>query len=380
MQVKTLSSPADQGATFVELFFDLVFVFAITQVTHYAAHHLDPHGLARAGVVFWLIWWGWTQFTWALNAANTDHHHVRAGTLVATGIAFVMAASVERAYEAEAVPAFTFALSYIAVRVLGLGLYYRVAFEDEGQRSDVAVFALLSLGGLAAVLVGAALDPSMREWIWAGAIVLDFLAAGIAGRRGGWGLHAGHFAERHGLIIIIALGESLIVAGSALTGDVNNTLMATGALAVIATCLLWWTYFGWVQWVLEERLKESEGSDRSQLGRDAYTFWHFPLVSGIIALAVGFEAAFHPTDYSARQMEVAVALGLTLFLISTAGSLWRAERCVLWNRLIVLGVTIGAIFLGLFPTPVALLGAACAALALIVIFEQVSVKPKLAAR
>ncbi len=77
MTKKSLVSPKDQGATFVELFFDLVFVFAITQVTHYAAHHLDVQGILRSAMVFWLIWWGWTQFTWALNAANTDHHQVR---------------------------------------------------------------------------------------------------------------------------------------------------------------------------------------------------------------------------------------------------------------------------------------------------------------
>ena len=83
-----MASPEDQGTTFVELFFDLVFVFAITRVTHYAAHHLDGHGLVRSLIVFWLIWWGWTQFTWALNAANTQHHHVRLGTLIAVGFDF----------------------------------------------------------------------------------------------------------------------------------------------------------------------------------------------------------------------------------------------------------------------------------------------------
>ena len=93
-----MASPEDQGTTFVELFFDLAFVFAITRVTHYAAHHLDGHGLVRSLIVFWLIWWGWTQFTWALNAANTQHHHVRLGTLIAVGVAFVMAVSVENAF------------------------------------------------------------------------------------------------------------------------------------------------------------------------------------------------------------------------------------------------------------------------------------------
>ena len=89
-----MASPADQGATFVELFFDLVFVFAITRVTHYAVHHMDAQGLVRSLIVFGLIWWGWTQFTWALNAANTEHPHVRLGTLIATGVALVMPVSI----------------------------------------------------------------------------------------------------------------------------------------------------------------------------------------------------------------------------------------------------------------------------------------------
>lgn len=378
MNMKSMISPDDQGATFVELFFDLVFVFAITQVTHYAAHHLDGHGLARAAIVFWLIWWGWTQFTWALNAANTDHHHVRVGTLIATGVAFVMAASVERAFAADAVPAMTFAVAYMAVRILGLGLYYQVAFLNREQRASVASFALLSIGGLIAVLVGALADPAIRDWVWALAIVLDVTAAGIAGNRGEWGLHAGHFAERHGLIIIIALGESLIVAGSALTGEVTPDLMITGAIAVVVTCLLWWTYFGWVREVLEENLVRRSAGERARLGRDAFTLWHFPLVSGIIALAVGFEASFHPDDYATTQIAAALGTGLTLFLTSTAGALWRAQRCVLWNRLIVLALILVGLVVLADSTPIGLLMTACGGLALIVGIEQITVRRRLA--
>ena len=100
------------------------------------------------------------------------------------------------------------------------------------------------------------------------------------------------------------------------------------------TCLLWWTYFGWVREVLEEKLTSSTGRERARLGRDSYTFWHFALVSGIIALAVGFEGAFHPDDYTVTQVAIAFGIGLALFLGSTAGALWRAVGCVLWNRLI----------------------------------------------
>ena len=157
-----LVSPDDQGATFVELFFDLVFVFAITQVTHYAAHHLDLETVVRAVIVFWLIWWGWTQFTWALNAANTDHHHVRLGTLIATGIAFAMAFSVGNAFAEVRDAALWFSLSYVGVRVLGLGLYYQVVRSNADHRSAVIAFSALSVGGLVAVLAGSLVAPSLR--------------------------------------------------------------------------------------------------------------------------------------------------------------------------------------------------------------------------
>jgi len=377
MTQTSLVSPHDQGATFVELFFDLVFVFAITQVTHFAAHHLDPPGLLRSLIVFWLIWWAWTQFTWALNSADTDHHQVRLGTLVSTGAAFVMAVSVEKAFSTGATEALWFSISYVTVRLLGLGLYRTVAAANVDHRSAVDRFAALSTLGLAAVLAGGFLDPTLRAAAWSAAILLDLAAAWIAGNRGEWGLQAGHFAERHGLIVIIALGESLIVAASALTSAVPPSLMITGAAAVVATCLLWWSYFGWVRDVLEQELLDRKGQERSRLGRDAFTLWHFPLVSGVVALAVGFEASFHPGDYSLAQVTVAVAAGLTLFLVSTAGALWRATRCVLWNRLIVLALSLGALSLGAASSANQVLGIGCAALALIIGVEQLTVRRRL---
>ena len=378
MTEKSLVSPEDQGATFVELFFDLVFVFAITQLTHYAAHHLDVQGILRSLLVFWLIWWGWTQFTWALNAANTDHHHVRVGTLISTGVAFAMAASVDKAFATAPSEAIWFPLSYIGVRILGLSLYYRVVSRNVEHKSAVAAFAGLSVAGLAAVLVGGLVDPSLRHWIWLGAVTLDLGAARLAGDRWAWGVHAGHFAERHGLIVIIALGESLIVAGSGLTSGASGAALVAGAVAVLMTCLLWWTYFGWVRDVLEEQLTSYTGRDRARLGRDAYSFWHFPLVSGIIALAVGFEQAFHPDDYAVSQIALALGIGLTLFLASTAGALWRAVRCVLWNRLIILVVTLGALVLSASSSPIQVLAVACGGLALIIGVEQVTVRRRLA--
>ncbi len=379
MTSPSIVSPEDQGATFVELFFDLVFVFAITQVTHYAAYHLDARGILRAALVFWLIWWAWTQFTWALNAANTDHHHVRLGTLVSTGVAFVMAITVERAF-AEPAVAIWFGLAYVAVRLLGLGLYYQVLSADADQRTAVVRFTVLSLTGLAAVTVGSLLDPSLRHWFWLGAIGLDMWAAWMVGNRETWRIHPRHFAERHGLIVIIALGESLIVSGSALVSETAAGLFVSGAFAVLMTCLLWWTYFGWVREVLEGEFERRDGRARTTFARDVFSFWHFPLISGIIALAVGFEASLHRADFTVTQVNVAVGAGLSLFLLSTAGALWRAVRCVLWNRLIILALTLAALAWFAGENSHHVLGVGCMGLAAIVVIEQITVRRRLAER
>ena len=347
-------------------------------MTHYAAHHLDPAGIVRSLIVFWLIWWGWTQFTWALNAANTEHHHVRVATLVSTGVAFVMAFSVENAFAAAPREAVWFSLSYLGVRIFGLTLYCQVVRNNAAHRAAVGTFAGFSLAGLAAVLVGSFVDPTWRIGMWLLAITLDAVAARVAVDRRSLGLHAGHFTERHRLIVIIALGESLIVAGSALTAGTTGTVLATGSVAVLMTCLLWWTYFGWVREVLEERLISLTDRERTRLGRDAYTFWHFPLVSGIIALSVGYEGAFHPGDYATIQIAGAVGVGLTLFLVATAGALWRAVGCVLWNRLVILLFTLGALALSSSSTPIQVLGVGCGGLFVIVVVEQVTVRRRLA--
>ena len=284
-----------------------------------------------------------------------------------------MAVSVENAFALPSEGAVWFVGSYVAVRILGLSVYFGVVADSE-QRASVVSFSWFSVLGLITARAGAFFDPGLRDWIWAGAVVLDLGAAWIVGNNRSWGIHPGHFAERHGLIIIIALGESLIVAGSALTTDSPNSTMVAGGLAVFLTCLLWWTYFGWVREVMEERLIQEPQNSRAPLARDAYSFWHFPLVSRIIAMAVGFEAALHPDDYTLAQTALAVGLGLTLFLTSTAGALHRSVGCVLWNRLIVLAITLGGLALSISSSPQQILLVACAGLVAIVGIEQVTVR------
>lgn len=320
--------------TFVELFFDLVFVFALTEVTSFAVNHLDAGGLTRALLIFWLVWWAWTQWTWALNPADTEHGLVRLGTLTGTAVAFLMAVSLGRAFEEQG--GLWFVVPYVIVRVGGLSLYAWVTSEDSEQFAAVRGFALFSVAGLASAVLGGFADPEARVWWWLGTVVLDLVAAGRSGRFG-WNLHPDHFAERHGLIVIIALGESLIVSAVAVAGAEWRIELAGVAIgAVLVTCLLWWTYFGWFNEALTERFGALSGAAQSTFGRDAYSLLHFPLVAGVVGIAVGFKAMVaHPEDVLDASVLMAFAGGVGTFLLSAAAIWARAWSRVLWWRLVV---------------------------------------------
>ena len=340
---KNLSSPDEQGADFVELFFDLVFVYAITRITAYTAHHLDASHIPIAVLTFWLIWWGWTQFTWSLNAANTRLSSVRQLVLLATGVAFVMASSVGDAF-GEGV--MWFAVPYVIIRTIGIALYARVTTgKDAPQRTRA--FAIPSFIGLIAIMAGALADPTSRIWWWSLAIGFDMLAGYIGGRAEGWDIKSGHFAERHGLIVIIALGESLIVAAHAVgSQDRSQEILIVGGLAVLVTCLLWWSYFSWIHEHLEEHLSKESGSKQASLARDAYSFIHFAVIGGIIGVAVGFEKILgHPHDLLSIPIAASLGGGYLFFVGFTALSVWRLSGLLLMPRIVILIIsTIGVAF------------------------------------
>lgn len=325
MSRRPVTSPEDQRATFIELFFDLVFVFSVTQVVGLLHNGVSWAAAGRSVLVFWLIWWAWTQFTWALNAADTDHPAIQLSVVLATAVAFFMAVGVPDAIGGDAM---WFAVPYVLVRVVGLVVYAWVAASQPSQRVAVRVFGLASIAGLVAVLVGASVGGNARYWIWAGAIVLDVLAAAIGGRQEGWDLHPEHFAERHGLIVIIALGESLIVAAAGLAGAPRTTeLIAVAALAVGITCGLWWTYFPHVRPRLEAALAAMPTERRGALARDAFSLAHFPMLCGVIGLAAVIEESIaHPDHALPLSSRATLAAGVGLFVGGAALAKWRALR------------------------------------------------------
>jgi low temperature requirement protein LtrA len=330
----SIVSPDDQRVTFVELFFDLVFVFCITQVVGLLHGHVDLHAAGSALLVFWLVWWAWTQFTWALNAANTEHPRVRVITLSATAIAFFLAVGIPGALGDGAL---WFAVPYVLVRIVGLLAYYWVAWSDPDQRRAVLVFGSFSVTGLLAVVAGAMLGGSAQYWCWAAAILLDLMAAAVGGQLEGWNLHPDHFVERHGLIVIIALGETLIVAAAGLSDAPRTPVaLATAVLAVAVTGGLWWTYFGHVRSSFEHALAATDGHARSAMARDTFSVLHFPMLCGVIAMAAATEAALaHPHEPFAPDLRVALGAGAVLFVCGTAAAVWRAAGHLLFWRCVV---------------------------------------------
>lgn len=363
-----MRASAPQAVTFVELFFDLVFVFAVTQVTVLTAYDLTGAGVLRAVLIFWMIWWAWTQFTWTLNPADTTHTFVRAITLLATAVAFVMATAVPDAFGDGAL---WFAVPYVVVRALGLWLQVRVDLERMGvDRSGVQRWVVLSVPGLIAVLAGALAAPDLRPWIWMLAVLLDLVAASMAGRRASWDLNPAHVSERHGLFVIITVGESLIVAGAAASTDVRTPALVLAAGASIAVaCLLWWTYFGWLKDASEHALARVPASDLGRATRDAYSLAHFPLLCGIVGFAVAIkELTGHPDDRLGVEYAAALALGVALFIGFSAVFWRRLGGGWLGPRLVLVAVMVPVVFAAAALGPaVPVLGVAATLTAIVVI-------------
>jgi len=360
----------DQPVSFAELFFDLVFVYAITQVVHLMLGGFDWIHVVRAVLVFWLVWWAWTQYSWALNAANTNHRTIQLAILLATAIAFFMAVSVPQAFGSSAK---WFALAYVAVRGIGLIIYLWVTWPDPEMRNAVKKFSTLSVLGLCSALAGGYLCGDWQYILWGLTIVLDLVAAGIGGKNDSWNLHPKHFSERHGLFVIIALGETLIIAASAATEEFSNIyLLAVSCLSVGITCCLWWIYFFRAKEKLEHAMESKSGSARSTLGRDVYSLLHFPLMCGLIIYAYAIEEAMtHPNQEMTFAARIALALGIFIYSMGIGLTHLRATGQILYSRLVMTIVISSSIYFFNGIATFWTLGIALAGLIILCVIEEI---------
>ena len=344
---RALATHEDQGVTFVELFFDLVFVFSVTQIVGILHHGLTWTTIGQAVLVFWLVWWAWTQFTWALNSADTTHPRVELGTLMATAVAFFMAIAVPEVFETRGL---WFAIAYTFVRAIGLLiLSWVTAEQNAAQRSTVNLFTILSLSGFGAVLLGGYLGGAAQYWLWGLAILMDVFTAIVSVPRTEEGIQIfpDHFAERHGLFVIITLGESLIVAASGVVGEAwSRSLLVVAVLAVAITCGLWWSYFHQAKPALEHAFSSAKGSASGQIARDVYSLFHFPMLLGVIAFAYAVEEVVaHPDAAFSLPVRLVLGIGLILFAGGMAAAFWRATGTILWSRIFILVLIFAGILL-----------------------------------
>ena len=366
---KSIASPEDQKVTFVELFFDLVFVFSVTQVVKLLHDGFDWIAVGQAILIFWLAWWAWSQFTWTLNAADTTNPIVQISVLAATGVAFFMAVAVPQAFGEGSL---WFAATYVVVRVIGMTLYYLLAMENPALKAPLRTWIVTSSGGLIAVLIGGYVGGSAQYWLWGLAILLDLIAARVRTQSQEWNLYPAHFAERHGLFVIIALGETLIIGASGFSDtELTNELLVVAVLVVAITGGLWWTYFPRAMPALEHALASSEGTEQSNIARDSYSFVHFLMLAGVVAYAAAIrEGIAHATSTLAPSATVALALGMALFVGGMAAALWRATGIVPRGRVAVVLIAGVVIIAATGSSVILVLGVALIATIAIALIER----------
>jgi low temperature requirement protein LtrA len=326
--------PTEQRVTPLELFFDLVFVFALTQVTGFLADHLTWVGMIQGAALLAVLWWAWGGYAWLTNAVPAEEV-IPARLVILTAMAAMLVASLA-VPDAFGEYGILFGLSYFVVRLLQVLLY---ALATGGTPETRRAILRLSTGFLLApalLIVAGFLDGFAQGLLWIFALLIDYGVA-LVGGVSGFRVHAGHFVERHGLVIIIALGESIVAVGVGVSG------LTIGAGVIVATVLgvalaagLWWAYFDLVMLAAERRLSRAKGEERARLARDSYSYLHLPMVAGIIFVALGVKQTLaHVGDPLGLIPAAALCGGVALYLLGHNAFRLRDVGSVSVPRLVV---------------------------------------------
>jgi low temperature requirement protein LtrA len=332
----------------IELFFDLVFVFSLTQVTALMADDLTGHGIVRGLLVLALLWWSWVGYAWLANVVQAEEGLGRVAMFGAMAAMFVLAMTLPEAFDDRpgglAGPVVV-AFAYLAVRVLHLLMFFLLSGDDPGLRRQVWRFTPSVVGSTAVLLVASQLDGTAQTLTWVAALVVDYVGT-VLGGASGWRLRsASHFAERHGLIVIVALGESIVAIGLGVAQvPISWPIIAASVLGLTVAGCLWWAYFDVVSIVAERMLRRAEGEERARLARDAYSYLHMPMVAGVVLVALGMkkvleyvgEAGRHDLSDPLPLLPLGALYGGTsLFLLAHSAFKYRTWHHVTGRRLVV---------------------------------------------
>jgi low temperature requirement protein LtrA len=307
----------------LELFFDLAFVLVFTQCTALMAADPTWDGIARGMLVLGVLWWAWVGYAWLNSVIDPEEGAVRIVMFAAMAGLLVAALCVPDAFGDRALE---FAIAYAVVRFAHIALFVIASREDPELRHSVWGLAISTSIGVGLIVGAALFESPIRELLWVLALALD-AGAGLVIDARGWRLNPRHFAERHNLIIILALGESIVALGIGAQIELTTGVIVAAVLGIGLAAALWWIYFDVVSLVTERRLVLAEEGDvltRNRLARDSYSYLHFPMVAGVVLAALGLEATIAHVDH-ALPVEEAFALlgGVAIYLLGHVALRWR---------------------------------------------------------
>jgi low temperature requirement protein LtrA len=351
----------------LELFFDLVFVLAITQCTALMAAKPTWTGLAEGLLILGLLWWAWTGYAWLTSVVDPEEGAVRLAMFAAMAALLVVALGVPHAFGDRAL---LFAGAYGVVRAGHIALFVLASREDRALRRSVTGLAGSTAVGVGLLVAGAFAHGALRGGLWGLALLLDMGGPFLFGAEG-WKLVPDHFAVRNGMIVIIALGESIVAIGVGAQAGVDAGVVTAAVLGVATVGALWWLYFDVVALVAVRRLSNAaEGRERNEVARDSFSYLHFPMVAGIVLLALGLKKTLgHVEDPLKTVPAVAMLGGTALYLLAHVAFRWRNV-----HRLSVHRVLGAAVLLALLPAAVELpalatLGIETAVLSVLIVYE-----------
>ncbi|HVH54498.1 MAG TPA: low temperature requirement protein A [Actinomycetota bacterium] len=310
-------SQREHRVTPLELFFDLVFVYAITQVTQLMSHDPTWRGVGRGLLVLAVLWWAWTGYAWLTNTLEPEEGRVRAGMFGAMAAMLVVALAVPHAFGADAV---LFGVAYLIVRLLHLLLYAIAGKRDPDLLGAVLRFTPSATVAPAIILVGGFVHGPTQVALWIVALAVDYLGA-LIGRGAGWRVSPAHFAERHGLIVMIALGESIIAIGVGSRGvSLTPGIISAAVLGIVTIAALWWAYFDVMAVLAQRQLSETRGATQARLARDYYSYLHLPMIAGIVLFALGLKRTIEQVDEPLAMIPaIALCGGLSLYFLTHVG-------------------------------------------------------------
>jgi low temperature requirement protein LtrA len=357
----------DERVTPLELFFDLVFVLALTQCTTLIVRDPSWEGLLKGVLVLGMLWWSWVGYAWLTSVVDPEEGVVRLAMFAAMAAFLIAALCVPGAFGADAL---LFACAYAAVRGAHIVLFLLASRSDPALRRSVIGLAVSTAVSVGLLLIAAFAHGGVQLGLWGLALVLDAGGPYLFGADG-WHLVPGHFAERHGLIIIIALGESIVALGIGARPSLDAGVVLAAVLGVVVAAALWWVYFDVTAIVAEWRLSQAaEGRERNEMARDSYSYLHFLMVAGIALLAVGMKVTLlHVDDPLKLVPAVALLGGTALYLLAHVGFRLRNVHTLSVRRLLCAIVLVALLPLGVTLPALATLAILAALLALLIAYE-----------